>query len=114
MYAFIAVIFYSNLIKAQTKFTPTNNSSFDSANLKNDYLVYHFIKKDKQGNIAPWFNPNPVIAYSHAINLLWNFWDTMRLDKNGLPYYMNHQIWEPDYDDNRGLAGSQFEATLSS
>lgn len=66
-------------------------------------LQYHIIKKDKQGKIIPWYDADPGISYNHVINLVWNFWDTMRRDMNGLPYYMNHQVWKPDFNDPRGL-----------
>ncbi len=38
----------------------------------------------------------------------------MRTDKNGLPYYMNHQVWRPDFNDRRGVGGDQFSMALSS
>jgi len=37
----------------------------------------------------------------------------MRTDMNGLPYYMNHQVWRPD-NDRRGLGGDQLNMALSS
>ena len=52
-------------------------------------LIYHTIKTDKSGKIVSWFDANPGKAYNHIINMVWNFWDTMRTDFNGLPYYMN-------------------------
>ena len=95
-------------------FIPVTHSSVDSANLKNGYLVYHFIQTDANGKIIPWFNSNLGNAYDHVLGLVWNFWDTMRIDKNGLPYYMNHQVWEDKFNDGRGVAGSEFEMALSS
>jgi hypothetical protein len=38
----------------------------------------------------------------------------MRIDLNGLPYYMNHQVWKPGVDDNRGIGGDQLQMALSS
>jgi len=38
----------------------------------------------------------------------------MRTDKNGLPYYMNHQVWRDDFNDRRGIGGDQFSMALSS
>ncbi|MCW3116550.1 MAG: hypothetical protein JWM28_632 [Chitinophagaceae bacterium] len=38
----------------------------------------------------------------------------MRLDINSLPYYMNHQVWKPGYNDARGLGGDQLQMALSS
>lgn len=77
-------------------------------------LQYHVIQKDKEGKIIPWYNADPGTSYNHVINLVWNFWDTMRRDMNGLPYYMNHQVWKPNANDPRGLGGDQFAMALSS
>ncbi len=77
-------------------------------------LVYHTIKTDKDGHIIPWFNANPGTSFDHVINLVWNFWDTMRRDLNGIPYYMNRQVWNPYYNDPRGMGGDQLAMALSS
>ncbi len=79
-----------------------------------EMLIYHPIKTDKSGKIIPWYNENPGKSYSHVINLVWNFWDTMRHDMNGLPYYMNHQVWNAAFNDPRGIGGDQFAMALSS
>lgn len=76
--------------------------------------MYHKIKTDKQGKILPWYDDDPGISYDHIVNLVWNFWDTMRNDMNGLPYYMNHQVWRPDFNDPRGLGGDQIQMAMSS
>jgi len=80
---------------------------------KDGFLVFHEIKTDANGNILPWYSDNPGIAYDHILNLVWNFWDTMRADLNGLPYYMNHQVWREE-NDRRGLGGDQLNMALSS
>ena len=77
-------------------------------------LIYHPIRTDAKGMIIPWYDPDPGKSYNHIINQVWNFWDTMRRDMNGLPYYMNHQVWNPDFDDPRGIGGDQFSMALSS
>ena len=79
-----------------------------------EMLVYHPIQTDQDGNIIPWYDPNPGKSYDHVIGLVWNFWDTMRTDLNGLPYYMNHQVWNPEFSDPRGLGGDQLAMALSS
>jgi hypothetical protein len=79
-----------------------------------EILIYHPIKTDKAGNIISWYNENPGTSYNHVINLVWNFWDTMRHDLNGLPYYMNHQVWNAKFNDPRGIGGDQFAMALSS
>jgi len=62
----------------------------------------------------PWFNADPSVSFDHIVNLVWNFWDTMRVDLNGIPYYMNHQVWKARYNDPRGLGGDQLQMALSS
>jgi hypothetical protein len=79
-----------------------------------EILIYHPIRTDKDGNILPWYDPDPAIAYDHDLYTIWNFWDTMRRDLNGLPYYMNHQVWNPNLNDPRGIGGDQFMMALSS
>jgi hypothetical protein len=79
-----------------------------------EMLIYHPIKTDGQGKIIPWYSEDPGIAFDHTINLVWNFWDKMRTDMNGLPYYMNHQVWNPAFNDPRGIGGDQFAMALSS
>lgn len=76
--------------------------------------MYHFIQTDEKGKIIPWYSANVGNPYDQVLGLVWNFWDNMKMDRNGLPYYMNHQVWEDKYNDGRGVAGSQFEMTLSS
>jgi hypothetical protein len=79
-----------------------------------EILIYHPIQTDKSGKIIPWYDENPGKSYGHMINLVWNFWDHMRQDMNGLPYYMNHQVWNANFDDPRGIGGDQFAMALSS
>ncbi|HEX8548903.1 MAG TPA: hypothetical protein VF691_18195 [Cytophagaceae bacterium] len=78
------------------------------------FLVFHPIKFDKAGKIIPWNNPDIARSYDEIVNLTYNFWDTMKLDINGLPYYMNHQVWWKDGNDPRGLGGDQLAMALSS
>ena len=79
-----------------------------------ELLIYHDIKTDASGKIVPWFSTEPGTAYSHVVQSVWHFWDTMRVDMNGLPYYMNHQVWKPGVDDTRGMGGDQLQMALSS
>lgn len=81
---------------------------------RDGFLVFHEIRTDGQGFILPWCHDEPGKAYDSVINLVWNFWDTMRTDINGLPYYMNHQVWRPRNNDPRGLGGDQLAMALSS
>ena len=79
-----------------------------------EVLVYHPIRTDKAGNILPWYDDDPGKSYNHVVGLVWKFWDEMRTDLNGLPYYMNHQVWNAERDDPRGLGGDQLAMALSS
>jgi hypothetical protein len=81
---------------------------------QNELLVYHPIQTDKDGNIVPWYNADPAIAYDHDLHIIWNFWFNMRRDPNGLPYYMDHQVWNKTMDDPRGIGGDQFMMAISS
>ncbi len=77
-------------------------------------LIYHDIKVDSSGAIVPWYDPDLGRSFDHVVMSVWNFWDTMRADLNGLPYYMNHQVWRPDFNDPRGIGGDQIQMALSS
>lgn len=77
-------------------------------------LQYHPIRTDGAGRIVPWYSDDLGRAFDHVIRLVWKFWDGMAADRNGLPYYMNHQVWRPDLDDQRGLGGDQIQMALSS
>lgn len=79
-----------------------------------EILIYHPIQTDKSGKIIPWFNEDLGKSYNHGINLVWTFWDKIRQDMNGLPYYMNHQVWNPKFNDPRGIGGDQLAMALSS
>ena len=78
------------------------------------FLVFHEIRTDHSGNIQPWSGASNGEAYEKIIHLVWNFWDSMRMDLNGLPYYMNHQVWVPKPNDIRGIGGDQFAMAVSS
>ena len=70
--------------------------------------------RDHNGNIIPWYNADPAIAYDHDLHIIWDFWFNMRRDPNGLPYYMDHQVWNKTMDDPRGIGGDQFMMAMSS
>ena len=81
---------------------------------QNEMLIYHPIQTDKAGNIIPWYNPDPAIAYDHNLHLVWDFWLNMGRGPDGLPYYMEHQVWNKNIDDQRGIGGDQFMMAISS
>jgi hypothetical protein len=76
-------------------------------------IVFHPVRLDSSGGLLPWYSEDVATAYDFVIHATWNFWDTMRRDMNGLPYYMNHQVWRP-INDPRGAGGDQFAMALSS
>ena len=79
-----------------------------------EQLSYHPIRTDTGGKIVSWYDPDPGIAYDHIVRIVWNFWDSMRTDLNGLPYHMNHQVWDKDHNDHRGIGGDQIAMAMSS
>ena len=101
---FLFIILISCTLRAQTIYYDQSREGF---------LVFHEILTDEKGDIIPWYSENPGTAYDHVINLVWNFWENMRSDLNGLPYYMNHQVWRLS-NDPRGLGGDQLNMALSS
>lgn len=88
--------------------------AFSQGIFAQEKLIYHNIKTNKEGHIIPWYNAGPGTSFNRVIQLVWNFWDTMRRDLNGLPYYMNRQVWNPYFNDPRGIGGDQFAMALSS
>ena len=78
------------------------------------FLVFHPINTDADGFIVSWYGEEPGEAFDFVIKAAWTFWDTMRTDMNGLPYYMNHQVWRPGINDRRGIGGDQLAMALSS
>jgi hypothetical protein len=82
--------------------------------LVSDTIQYHAVRIDKaNGSILPWFSPDRGVSYDTVLMLVWNFWNNMETDSNGLKYYMNHQVWKPEHD-MRGLGGDQINMALSS
>ena len=80
---------------------------------RDGFIVFHPVRLDSMGKLIPWYSEDLGTSYDFVINAVWNFWDTMRRDLNGLPYYMNHQVWRP-VNDPRGAGGDQFAMALSS
>ena len=76
-------------------------------------IIYHNVRIDQDGNILPWYSSNLGRSYDHILKLVWNFWKTMEIDTGGIPYYMYHQVWNPQHD-RRGLGGDQLQMAFSS
>jgi hypothetical protein len=76
-------------------------------------LQYHDIRTDAAGMIRPWSDDDPAKAYDRVIRLVWGFWQRMEKCPNGVPYYLQHQVWKPEHDP-RGLGGDQLSMALSS
>jgi|WetSurMetagenome_2_1015567.scaffolds.fasta_scaffold02278_9 hypothetical protein len=88
--------------------------SINDTLLVSDTIQYHTVRINKEdGSILPWYSSDPGSSYDTVILLVWNFWDKMETDSNGLKYYMNHQVWKPEHD-MRGLGGDQINMALSS
>jgi len=85
-----------------------------SAGARAETLIYHEIKTDASGKIAPWFGSGPSEAYDHDLRLLFDFWKNMRKCPNGVPMYLQHQVWTSGKEDPRGLGGDQIAMALSS
>jgi hypothetical protein len=82
--------------------------------LVSDTIQYHPVRVNKaDGSILPWFSLDPGSSYDTVLMLVWDFWNKMGIDSNGLKYYMNHQVWRPEHD-MRGLGGDQINMALSS
>jgi hypothetical protein len=82
--------------------------------LLSDTIQYHPVRINKaDGSILPWFSTDLGASYDTVLLLVWNFWNKMETDSNGLKYYMNHQVWKPEHD-MRGLGGDQINMALSS
>jgi hypothetical protein len=76
-------------------------------------LQYHEIRTDAAGMILPWSDDDPAKAYDRVVRLVWGFWRRMEKCPNGVPYYLQHQVWKPGHDP-RGLGGDQLSMALSS
>ncbi|NMC38099.1 MAG: hypothetical protein GYA41_07240 [Bacteroidales bacterium] len=82
--------------------------------LLSDTIQYHPVRINKTDkSILPWFSAEKGESYDTCLMLVWNFWNNMETDSNGLKYYMNHQVWKPEHD-MRGIGGDQINMALSS
>ena len=82
--------------------------------LISDTIQYHSVRICKtDGSILPWYSADKGESYDTVLMLVWDFWNKMETDSNGLKYYMNHQVWKPEHD-MRGLGGDQINMALSS
>jgi len=83
--------------------------------MADETLLYHQIHLNPADHtILPWYSENLGESYDFVISKVWTFWSNMRIDKNGLPYYMNHQVWREEINDPRGIGGDQLSMALSS
>ena len=89
-------------------------SNLSVATQEPEIYGYHAVRVDEKGDIAPWYGSGPSAAYDHDLRLVWNFWRSMRKCPNGVPYYLQHQVWKAGEDDPRGLGGDQISMALSS
>lgn len=86
----------------------------DTDHLLSDSIMFHPVRVDQNGHILPWYSANLGVSYDHVLHLVWDFWKNMRVDSNGIRYYMNHQVWKKKHNDKRGIGGDQIAMALSS
>jgi hypothetical protein len=112
LYVIICIILSGVLIKCQNSISKV--SPVTDTLLISDTIQYHSVRINKNdGSILPWYSSDPGASYDTTLLLVWNFWNKMAIDSNGLKYYMNHQVWKPEHD-KRGLGGDQINMALSS
>ena len=92
----------------------TKDTLINDTILVSDTIQYHPVRINKaDGSILPWFSIELGRSYDTCLMLVWNFWNNMETDSNGLKYYLNHQVWRREHD-TRGLGGDQINMALSS
>jgi len=110
----IAFVFLIILPDMSCKNGLTKTIASNDTILISDTIQYHSVRINKSdGSILPWFSADKGKSYDTTLMLVWNFWNNMEVDSNGLKYYMNHQVWKPNHD-MRGLGGDQINMALSS
>jgi hypothetical protein len=77
-------------------------------------IGFHAVRTDASGRIVPWYGSGPDEGYDQVVRLTWRFWQGMRTCPNGVPYYLQHQVWTEGEEDARGLGGDQISMALSS
>ena len=98
------LICLSIIICNSCKFKNNLRKQLTDTILVSDTIQYHHVRINKSdGSILPWFSSDKGESYDTVLMLVWNFWNKMEPDSNGLKYYMNHQVWKPGHD-MRGLA----------
>ena len=96
------------------RFYKLSSAKIQDTLLISDTIQYHPVSINKtDGSILPWYSSDLGASYDTTLLLVWNFWNKMETDSNGLKYYMNHQVWKPEHD-MRGLGGDQINMALSS
>lgn len=106
----ILMLAASESCKSRKQGAPATNDTI----LVSDTIQYHPVRIDKSdGSILPWYSADKGESYDTVLMLVWDFWNRMEIDSNGLKYYMNHQVWSPGHD-MRGLGGDQLNMALSS
>ena len=71
----LLVLLLPAFITAQTPY-------FDKT--RNGFLVFHPIKTDSAGKIVSWYGEEPGQSFDFVIRMVWNFWDTMRMENYSL------------------------------
>jgi hypothetical protein len=111
---FILIGLVSFALLSGCRVHPASGPVMQDTLLISDTIQYHAVRIDrKERSILPWYSPDAGASYDTVLLLVWNFWNNMETDTNGLKYYMNHQVWKPEHD-MRGLGGDQINMALSS
>jgi hypothetical protein len=85
-----------------------------AAQCRAEKIQYHEVKVDSTGRIVPWYGTGPSQAYDFVVRQVFQFWIGIRNCPNGVPLYLQHQVWKPNEDDPRGIGGDQIPMALSS
>jgi hypothetical protein len=113
-YLILLSVFSILTVLSSCKYNPHLQELVNDTILVSDTIQYHPVRVCKSGgSILPWFSADKGASYDTVLMLVWNFWNKMETDSNGLKYYMNHQVWKPEHD-MRGLGGDQINMALSS
>ncbi len=92
----------------------STNATLSGRQVPKGIIGYHEVKTDAAGKIVPWYGSGPSQAYDHVVRLVFEFWLKIRNCPNGVPLYLQHQVWKAETDDPRGLGGDQIPMALSS
>jgi hypothetical protein len=77
-------------------------------------LIYHNVQTDANGNIAPWYSPDPGISYDHILGLVWDYWNNLPNDPYGYGQPEYYSVRVTNYSDYLGIGGDQLTMAINS